>query len=192
MAGFSLHRAARDSRLSSAFRPYSIVLLACGLSISVAAQEVSNEYRLKAAFLSRFPQFVEWPTETTEGRPTVDICVLGSNPFGGVLDELVEGEQLDGRVLKVRHPNSDFRDCHILYLPAAQLRRSDILRQLASAPVLTVSDAPTFLDEGGMIQLFLRDQRLRFNVNTAAADRAGLRLSAQLLRLAQTVRRGAP
>jgi hypothetical protein len=177
----------------SAFRRRlsSLALLAYGLCVSVAAQGGPDEYRLKAAFLYRFPQFVEWPAQATEGKATLDVCVVGPNPFGNVLEELVEGEQLEGRTLKVRRPDGDaFADCHILYLPAAYGRRREILRQLAGVPVLTVSDAPTFLDEGGMIQLFLRDNRLRFNINASATDRASIRLSAQLLRLAQTVRRG--
>jgi hypothetical protein len=168
----------------------SMTLLAFALCTSAAAQDASDEYRLKAGFLYRFPQFVEWPAHVIEGRATVDICVVGPNPFGDVLEELVEGEHLDGRGLRVRHPEGNqFDDCHILYLPRTQARRREILRRLTEAPVLTVSDAPTFLDEGGMIQLFLRDNRLRFSINAAATERARIRLSAQLLRLAQTVRR---
>lgn len=171
----------------------SIVLLACALCISLAAQGTLDEYRLKADYLYRFPQFVEWPAQVTDGKPTLDICVLGPHPFGDLLKGLVEGEQLEGRALRVRHTEGNqFEDCHILYLAATQLRRREILRQLSASPVLTVSDAPTFLDEGGMIQLFLRDNRLRFNINAAAADRARIRLSAQLLQLAQTVRRETP
>jgi hypothetical protein len=164
--------------------------LACGHA-SVAAQGAPDEHRLKAAFLYRFPQFVEWPAQATAGRTTLDMCVLGPDPFDGVLEELAEGEQLEGRALKVRHPEGDrIDDCHILYLPATQARRREILRRLNDAPILTVSDAPTFLDEGGMIQLFLRENRLRFNINAGAAEKARIRLSAQLLRLAQTVRGG--
>jgi len=168
----------------------SIALLASGC-IPVAAQVAPDEHRLKAAFLYRFPQFVEWPAQATTGRTTLDVCVLAPNPFDGVLEELAEGEQLEGRALHVRHPDDNqVDDCHILYLPSSHVRRRDILRRLTNSAILTVSDAPTFLDEGGMIQLFLRDNRLRFNINAAAAERARIRLSAQLLRLAQTVRGG--
>ena len=179
-----------DWRPSLAVLTPSITLLALTLCTAAIAQEASDEYRLKAGFLYRFPQFVEWPAHVLEGRTTVDICVLEPNPFGGVLEALVEGEQLEGRGLKIRHLRGvQFDDCHILYVPRTQVRRSEMLRRVTESSILTVSDAPTFLDEGGMIQLFLRDNRLRFSINADATDRARIRLSAQLLRLAQTVRR---
>ena len=71
-----------------------VVALANPLS---AGQRVSNELQLKAAQLYRFPEFVEWPARVLEGRPTIDVCVLTPNPFGRVLEQLIEGEVVSGR-----------------------------------------------------------------------------------------------
>jgi hypothetical protein len=157
-----------------------------------AASPVTQEYRLKAAFLYRFPQFVEWPARALDGRATVDLCVVAPNPFGAVLDELVEGETLGGRVLRVRQLDGGAQapSCHVVFLPGDAAVRRIVLRQVATVPVLTVSDSPQFLNEGGIIQLSVVDNRVRFEINASAADRAGLRLSSQLLRLALNVRRG--
>jgi hypothetical protein len=156
----------------------------------VVAQATTDEYRLKAAFLYRFPQFVEWPSQAVENRPTVDLCVAEPNPFGTTIDDLVRGESLDGRPLVVRRVDgSNVSGCHVLYLPSEFRARRMTLQRIETSPVLTVSDAPEFLDEGGIVQLRLLDNRVRFQINAGAADRAGLRLSAQLLRLALDVRR---
>lgn len=155
------------------------------------AQSVSDEYRLKAAFLSRFPQFVEWPAPALDGRPTIDLCLIDPHPFGRVLADLVRGEQLGGRTLTVRQVAANaVADCQLLYLPEELPSRKTVLKQVGQVPVLTVSDAPRFLDEGGIVQLTIVDKRVRFEIDADAAQRAGLRLSAQLLRLAVQVRGG--
>jgi len=167
-------------------RTLAIFLVA---SLGVAATgDVTNEARVKAAFLVKFPQFVEWPAAALEGRRTVDLCVLGPVPFGSVLDELTAGEKLDGRPFAVRRVDATaVRSCQVLFLSEATGARESVLRALATVPVLTVSDAPRFLDEGGIIQLHVVAGRVRFNISVSAATRAGLRLNAQLLQLADRV-----
>jgi hypothetical protein len=166
----------------------AFLLLLAVPSVICAQQDVSDASRVKAAFLFRFPGFVEWPSAAIEGRTFLDICVLGSTPVGTLLDELVEGESLGGRVLRVRIVSRNGLDaCHVLFLPEGARGRGAALKAVADRPVLTVSDASGFLDEGGIIQFRVSDERVRFEISLAAAERAGLRLSAQLLRLATRV-----
>lgn len=162
------------------------------LMVPVGCQEISAESRLKAAFVTRFPQFVEWPAEVmTPDRP-FDLCVLVPNPFGQALQDLVRGELLGTRPITVRtvRPEDDLGRCHLLFLPDGGGRREGVLRRIGGRPILTVSDAPRFLDEGGMVRLRLVSQKMRFDVSTAAASRAGLHISSQLLQLAASVRVG--
>ena len=151
---------------------------------------VSEEYRLKAVFVYRFPQFVDWPAEALEGRTRVDICVTRPNPFGRSLQDLAEGEQLAGRPMAVREidPAAPLDDCHVLFVSStgATLRR--VLMRAVTLPVLTVGEGSEFLEAGGIIRLRLVDRRIRFDVNAAAAARARLRLRSQLLQLALEVR----
>jgi hypothetical protein len=161
------------------------------VAAAVSAQEVSATERLKAAFLSRFPQFVEWPAAAFAGRDSLDVCVVDPNPFGTALQDLAGGERIGDRLLRTRRVGRDAAgDCHVLYVPAATPERRALLAAIKGRPVLTVSDADGFLDEGGVVQLRLIANRVRFNIDAAAAERAGLRLSAQLLRLAVSVRGG--
>jgi hypothetical protein len=166
------------------------VILACP---PAAAQRVPDEFRLKAAFLFRFPEFVQWPAGALHGRPSIDLCVLAPNPFGRVLEQLVEGESLSGRRLAVRYVHADgVNTCHLLYVPSGTNDRKALLQRIAASPILTVSDATRFLDDGGMVQLTVVENRVRFEISTGAAVRAGLKLSAQLLRLAVAVREEQP
>jgi hypothetical protein len=80
--------------------------------------------------------------------------------------------------------------CQVLFLPESSPSRRAVLQRVSRLPILTVGDSSTFLDEGGIVQLRLIDSRIRFDISVPAADRVGLRLSSQLLRLAVTVRGG--
>ena len=158
-----------------------------------AAQLIDPEYHLKAAVVSKFPAFVEWPAAALDSRATIDLCVARPNPFGATLRQLVSGESLRGRTMVTREvaSGSDLDECHLLFVP----RGSDIdtrvlIAGAAKHHVLTVGESPRFLEEGGIINLHLVEGRIRFEVDMAAANRAGVRLSSQLLRLATQVRGG--
>ena len=168
-----------------------------GLSVAAAPAaalaQSSLEDRIKAAIVSKFPQFVEWPPAALTGRSTIDLCIHSADPIRSELEDLTSGETLAGRPLVVRRVVNDqeVQGCHVLFIGGAVLPSSRGLLQRARAlPVLTVSDDPRFLDEGGMVRLRQLDGRLRFDVDAGMAARAGLRISSQLLQLAVTVRGG--
>jgi hypothetical protein len=158
------------------------------------AQSVSDEYRLKAAFVYRFPQFVEWPAAALQDAPTLDICVLPPNPFGSELEHLVAGESFAGRPLRVRMVSGPegLAGCHALFAGARGERTTAVLKKVAGLPVLTVGETERFLDDGGIISLKMVERRVRFEVSVTNARRAGLRINAQLLNLAVAVRGGTP
>lgn len=142
-----------------------------------------------AAFVYRFPQFVEWPESALAGRETIDICVAEPNPFGGSLEELTQGEVLNGRPLVVRGVGGTgaLDGCHVLFVSSATERAESLLREVADRPVLTIGESTGFLDSGGIINLRVVDRRIRFEVSATSALRAGLQLSSQLLALALAV-----
>jgi hypothetical protein len=172
-------------------RSIGLLLAFLALAPVSTAQEVSEEYKLKAAFVFRFPQFVDWPAAALDGRPAVEYCVWSPNPFGPVLHDLVAGETLAGRPLAVREVNapSQIATCHVLFV-RGEGPAGNVIDRIGQQPILTVGESPRFLDDGGIIQLIRADNRIRFNINLAAAKRAGLRLSSQLLRLAAAIHGG--
>jgi hypothetical protein len=169
------------------------LIVATTLTSAVQAQDPVLENRLKAAVVSKLPAFAEWPSSALEGRATIDICVAPPNHLGDTLIDLVTGESVNGRPLRVRELENvrTLEACHVLFIPAeAQIGRKELLTRAARHPVLTVGDYPAFLDEGGMVGLRLVSGRVRFEINMAAAGGAGIQLSSQLLRLALNVRGG--
>jgi len=156
------------------------------------AQPAPIEDRLKAAFVSKFAQFVEWPPAALNGRPALDLCVAGPAQISSDLRDLVQGETLNGRAFTVRRVEreQDVDGCHVLFLSGRGEPSRAALQRAEQLPILTVSDDPGFLDAGGIVRLRLVGGRVRFDVNAAAAQRSGLRISSQLLQLAETVRGG--
>ena len=160
-----------------------------GSSLNGAAP---TEYQLKAVFLMNFAKFVEWPTTAfRSAQNALTICVLGENPFGHDLDDVVRGQVAADRALAVKRLAQVQREdnCHVLFVSAAEKTRTErILGILRNAPTLTVGEGDDFASAGGMISLFIDDNKIRFEVNLDAADRAGLKISSKLLKLAKNVR----
>jgi YfiR/HmsC-like len=166
-----------------------------------AVAQVASEYDLKAAFLYNFTKFVEWPPTAFAAQSSqLKVCILGENPFGKILDSVIEGEEVQGRRLTllrvdVLH-NPDL--CHILFVSRSERERIPaILAAVQGSPVLTVSETEGFVDRGGAINFKVLDGKVRFEINQSAAERAGLKMSSKLLRLATRVipeprERGAP
>lgn len=170
-------------------RVMGIITLA-GASLHLAAgADNSLEYGVKAAFLLNFTKFVEWPSAAFEdpGSP-VQICILGNDPFGRALDEVLAGEEVSGRKVVARRITRPpaAKTCQVLFLSA---ETKDAARSLTEVPrdVLTVGEGDRFLRDGGMITFVIDDHRVRFDINQTAAESAGLRLSAKLLTVARSV-----
>lgn len=153
----------------------------------LCAQAGELEYEVKAAFLLNFSRYVTWPADRL--RPPFRICVYGSNPFGRWLREAVSGERWQNGPMEVREIQTfiEAQACHLLYLPDSA---GDVLADHWSGrtlPILTVGEHEHFLEQGGMIRLFLENNKVRFSINQTAADTAHLQISSRLLRLARSV-----
>jgi len=154
------------------------------------------EYQVKAAYLYNFGRFVAWPSKIAPSRgESFAVCVLGADPFGPALDATVTGETIHGAKVVARRISTpqDALTCSVLFISLSEdnrLRLTEILAVLDRASVLTVSDLPEFAQRGGMVQFLLDGNRVRFEVNVPAAERAGLNLSSELLKLAVRVKRG--
>ena len=162
------------------------------LPVALLAQPAAiKEYDLKAAFLYNFAQFVDWPPEAFAAADSpIVIGVLGEDPFGATLDELVSESPINGRRIVVRRYArvEEIDICHLLFVNvrnAARLKAA--IGALNNRATLTVGDGDVFLDQGGMIQFVTRDNRINLRINLQAAMAAGLTLSSKLLRPAQIV-----
>ena len=168
------------------------LLFAPALSHNAAARADTDggrrEDQFKAAYLYNFMKFVEWPPSTASSMLTV--CFRGAD---GVLDALstgIESKRIGthGIVARRLDEGASLEGCNVLYIDATAAPD----HPPAMPALLTVSDAASFVGDGGMIELFTQEQRLRFLINIQSAQHAGLKISSDLLKLAAGVKRDMP
>jgi hypothetical protein len=154
-----------------------------------AQQERPTESQVKAAYIYNFGKFVRWQPSAPRFN-SFDICVLGKNPFGSVLQTTVSGETIDGKSILVKNiaNTGEAVHCSILFISSSEESGlKPILSAARPLNVLTVSDIPAFAQRGGMIELVSQAGRIRFAVNLDAASDAGLNVSSELLKVAVRV-----
>jgi YfiR/HmsC-like len=165
------------------------VLLFLPIFALQAAGQRASEYQLKAAFVYNFTKFIDWLGESVRSL-TFQICVLGQNPFGSELTQLTDGKVIEGHPVQVLIVTNYHlaRSCQVVFISASEnAHMKEILSALRGRSVLTVGDSQGFVDAGGMIELLVEDERMRFEVNLHAANEARLKISAKLLSLAKAV-----
>ena len=187
-------RSAARGRSLPGWRFYFALLLAIfSLPNSLhleAQQSRPTESQVKAAYLFNFGKFVRWRTPPDNRSDSLEICVLGKNSFGTVLDATVKGETIDGKPVIARNVSSlrEAEGCHILFVSLSEESRlSTVLAEAKRLPALTVSDIPHFAERGGMIGLVNHDDRIRFEVNVVPMEDVGLTVSSELLKVALRV-----
>ena len=176
-----------------------IALLGMTLNITSPADAQSgdadsSEYLIKAGFIYNFAKFVEWPSAAfSQADSPIVIGILGTDPFGNVLDRIVEDKKIGPRGFVVRRYKwgkdvKDLKDCKILFVSSSERAHIDeILQSVKGFPILTVGETPGFAERGGVIRFTLEDNRVRFEVNVDAAHQADLNISSRLLTLAKII-----
>jgi YfiR/HmsC-like len=149
------------------------------------------EYQVKAAYLYNFTKFTDWPDNAfTSADAPIVIGIVGKDPFGKTLDELVSGEIVRGHPLVIKRlsASEDLRGCQVLFICREEKSQLPaLLQKLKASPILTVSDFPDFTDQGGMVNLMLVQDKVKLEVNQTSAEQSGLKISAKLLKLARVV-----
>lgn len=144
--------------------------------------QAAGELQVRAAFLFNFAKFVEWPAA---GRPLV-ICIAGNAALATVAEQTVRGRLVDARPVAVRSlaATRPVDGCDLLYLADLSADDASALLSRVRGAVLTVGETARFLRDGGMVRVFIEDNRMRFQVNLKQTEAAGLKISSQLLSLA--------
>lgn len=167
------------------------VWLATAFAVAADSRPVAGEYQVKAAFLYKFIKFTDWPTNAFAAPESpIVIGIVGEDPFGQTIDDLVRDEVVGVRPLIIKRLNSDgdLSGCHVLFVSPLEKDRASILNRVKGLSILTVSDAPGFAEQGGMVTLVLANKRVSPEINQTVAEAAGLRISAKLLKLARLVK----
>ena len=158
------------------------------LFTSLASASSISEDVVKVGFIYNFLKFVEWPINDSIDE-SLQVCALGVTSLGGNL-ALMQSRTVQGREIRVSQGPSldELPWCHVLFIAdSEQNRLTEILTSVKGKTVLTVSDIPDFIMAGGMIGLNVVEDRIRFEINNAAAQHSNLHISSQLLNLALRV-----
>ena len=153
-----------------------------------SAQPQPGEYEVKAAFLYNFLPFVEWPAQVKRSD-TLRLCVMAEPPALNAFNEL-NGQIAADRKIDVVHLSTgdSVGPCQVLFIgPRAERDLPRIMKAIEGASVLTVGDTPGFAGQGVIINFYLQNKKVRFEINAAAARRAGITISSKLLKLAGSV-----
>lgn len=157
---------------------------------AVFAEETKpGEYQVKAAFLYNFAKFVEWPDEVSKNTAPIILCVLGKNLFDGDID-IIQGKPVKGRILAVKHASSiqEVGNCQILFISSSEKNRiTQILHELRDYSIFTIGDSEGFAQQGVIINFYIEQDKVRFEINVDAARQARIRISSRLLKLARII-----
>lgn len=172
-----------------------IILLSVSVSLNTeekayAQNQIPTEYEVKAAFIYNFAKFVEWPSNPSQS--SVAVCVFGKDPFGSAFVPIEDKRVGDKKIIIKRNVSfQNLEDCNILFISNSEKERlPQILEALGGLPVLTIGDTTGFALHGVMINFYMEDKTVRFEINQEAAEHAGLKISSKLLKIARIV--GAP
>jgi hypothetical protein len=194
VAEWVLHR--QPGRFGHAMLMLGMVLYAVLWSgqAGLAAVPVAREHQVKAIFLFNFVQFITWPAAAfPDPHAPITIGILGDDPFGPFLEEAVQGEAIDGRALTIKRLQhiEEVMGCHMLFVSKSESERLDqILAAVQGKSIVTVGEMQAFAHQGGIINFFTVGNKVRYEINVAAAKRAHLDISSKLLRLAKIVGSG--
>lgn len=154
---------------------------------------VNQEYELKAAFVFNFAKFTEWPDLAFVDESTpIELCVVGATPFSAHLDAF-HGKTIHGRNINIRAlaVDADVSRCHIAYFGQSSNQNvSASLSKIRGHSLLSIGEEQSFLGNGGLITLFIEDNKIKFRINVSAIPQTGLKISSKLLRLADVYREG--
>lgn len=164
-------------------------MLSCGEGFA----QGPTEYEVKAAYLYNFAKFVDWPSWTFDQTGGAMVLgVYGADPFGSTLERMASHQQVQGRAIVIKRARSfeALGFCHVLFIgsPGQGGNWQQTIRSASGSSRLVVGDADDFAQRGGAIGFFIEERRVRFTVNLSATDRAGLKLSSKLLKIANVIR----
>ena|GEM_PF-609554 len=148
--------------------------------------------QIKVAYLYNFAKLVDWPADVFKDPNTpIVLGIVGTDPFGDILDQNMVGRTANGRKLVIMRlkASDNLKACHLLFISSSEKSRlAQILAGLKGASILTVGDLPHFIQSGGIINFFQEENRVQFEINVGAAERARLKISSRLLTLAKLVK----
>jgi hypothetical protein len=145
------------------------------------SEELDIEYKIKAAYLYNFTKFIYWPPKNTT---TFNLCLVGNDLFGNIIEPIEQKKVRGEKIALFRYSDlpKSFQHCHIIYFAFPTK-----IKNKSFEGILTIGERNNFIHEGGMIQFFKKNNRIKFYANQKIIEKNGLEISAKLLEIANVI-----
>lgn len=168
----------------------SILFITTSAPIVCAQDSKPSEYQVKAAFILNFAKFVEWPPSAfINSSHTMNLCIVGEDPFGAALDA-IRGETIGDKQIAIKYLSATqpLKGCQIVFVSRSEKNQlSYIVKALKGSSILSIGDTEGFAQQKVIINFYLEQNKVKFEVNEDAARSVGLKISSKLLKLAKMV-----
>lgn len=170
----------------------SLICILIGITPALDKKEMAEENFLKGVAIKKISKYIEWPPEEEhyKSREFFVIGVKGSPVFFSVLKSIYGNNKIKDRIVKIVwiKKNVDILDCNILYIGNITINKLEkVLKFAERKPILTISAAKGFADNGVHININVKDKRIRFEINETNVTGSGIKVSSMLLRLAKII-----
>ena len=182
-------------KLLGAFAAILFAMLPATASVILAAESMGTvdravtEYEVKAAYVYYFAKFVDWPAAAFPSpNSPITIGIIGNDDFGNLLGSIVKDKTIQERTIQIRLLKwpADLNACHMVFVGSSEHKRfRQIAESLRERPVLTITETESSSQPKGIMNLFIEGGKVQFEVNIAEAEKARLRISSKLLKLAR-------
>jgi hypothetical protein len=161
-------------------KSFSLILLCLVLNWCYA-----QSYKLHSVYIYGFTRYVIWPDDYNQGD--FEILVLGDTPLMEELRLLAQAKKVGDRSIKITKISSpaEIRKCNILFVPASHSAHlNDVVTKINNLPILIITEEPGLGMKGSHINFIMKDGKLAFELNQAAANKHNLKISNALMGMA--------
>jgi hypothetical protein len=169
---------------------FFVLIVTAALTMNLVYGVEALEHEIKATYLYNFAKFIDWPPGKSESEP-VYLCVMDKDFLKKNLEVLTKDKSVKNRPLQVRLLDSpdEIKDCHVLYVGKDDIKKfPNIKQRLNSKSLLSVGEAPDFINYGGQIQFFVENNNVSFEIDLPGISKSGLKLDARVLNIAKVRR----
>jgi hypothetical protein len=189
--------------MTSKVTPVILLILAMGLSHSSAFGDTdklseSRQSHLRAAFIFNFISFIEWPSAAAD-TAKIEVGVWNDEGSLAALIEELSGKKVKGKEINFKAigaidsgsaqtnpPVQILQNLRVLTIDSDnRVALKKLIESVSNLPILTVSRYSEHCSMGIVMCFVIDDGRLRFTIDKKAADKAGLKIGSQLLKLAR-------
>ncbi|MBK8814746.1 MAG: YfiR family protein [Methylococcaceae bacterium] len=156
------------------------------INLKTVVADSVEEYTAKSILALNLARFSEWPLETfKENKTSVDLCIWGDSTIVNAFS-MIDKKPVGNKSLSLRKLSdvTQLENCHLLYIGEEKRNIAGLIEESYKRHILTIGENEDFLSNGGAVYLEVADSKINLHVNVSAMEKAGVRISSRVLKLA--------